>query len=179
MTVLKKRSDRRTVRSWITADGCKSHLFRSSARFAWLSCDNSRWEGYTEIAVIPRSKTVQQFLYLWDSASLFSSGFVDPADGDRSRRCATIRRRRIEKSSWCYRSSLLNFCRTPAFAVFAKASSSRSLRLNDLVSHCVAHQLADRVAVQTGHDVRPMCFCRFNANSELDRHFLAAFTFRQ
>src|SRR5215469_1229054 len=109
---------------------------------------------------------------------LVFSGFVDPADGDRSRRCAT-RRRRIEKSSWRYRSSLLTFCRTPAFAVFAKASSSRSLRLNDLVSHCVAHQLADRVAVQTGHDVRPMRFCRFNANSELDRYFLATFAFRQ
>src|SRR6516164_2722730 len=100
---------------------------------------NSALENGTAIAV------------LWDSANFFSSGFVDPADCDRSRR-------------WCYS---------------RKPPLEGALRLNDLVSHCVAHQLADRVAVQTSHDVRPMRFCRFNAKPELDRHFLAAFAFRQ
>ena len=56
---------------------------------------------------------------------------------------------------------------------------NQSLSLDDLVSYCVAHQLANRVKFELAHDIRAMRFRGFYANSESDGHFFAALPFRK
>src|SRR5712671_2614841 len=56
---------------------------------------------------------------------------------------------------------------------------TQSSSLDDLVSYCVAHQLANRVQFELAHDVGAMRFRCFYANSESDGHFFTALPFRE
>src|SRR5579862_1405439 len=64
-----------------------------------------------------------------------------------------------------------------------KASSIQELKLllglDDVVSHRVAHQFADRVAIEPAHDIRAMRFRRLYAQSERNGDFFAALAFGQ
>src|SRR6202030_1376651 len=53
------------------------------------------------------------------------------------------------------------------------------LCVNDLISNSIAHDFADRMAIEFSHNVGAVRFRRFDAQAQRHRNLLAAFSFCQ